>query len=161
MQISGQRSDYIAAKYLPKRVKLREPSKLQKKEVIAILEFWRKRQESDPEDVFSFRKWQDSTGTLQNPVDSDSDQEAALRRRKASKGKRKAASDDGLTRKGRINSRLVSSDSSESSEEGGDESQREWNDPGSEGDDLTEGTQHLLRYEPRKAISIRSQGTGG
>ncbi|KAF9230858.1 hypothetical protein BU15DRAFT_83097 [Melanogaster broomeanus] len=105
MQISGQRSDYIAAKYLPEGVKLREPSKLQKKDVITILEFWRKRQSSDPEDVFCFRKWQDSTGTLQNPLDSDSDQEAAIRRRKASKGKRKATSEDGLTRKRRINSR--------------------------------------------------------
>ncbi|KAF9232151.1 hypothetical protein BU15DRAFT_67708, partial [Melanogaster broomeanus] len=105
-QISGQRSDYITAKYLPEGVKLREPSKLQKKDVIAILEFWRKRQQSDPEDVFSFRKWQDSTGTLQNPVDSDSDQEAAIRRRKASKGKRQATSDDGLTRKRRMGMNL-------------------------------------------------------
>ncbi|KAF9241757.1 hypothetical protein BU15DRAFT_60660 [Melanogaster broomeanus] len=69
---------YITAKYLPEAVKLREPSKLQKKDVIAILEFCRKRQRSDPEDVFSFKKWQDLTGTLQNSVDSDSDHEAAI-----------------------------------------------------------------------------------
>ncbi|KIK72589.1 hypothetical protein PAXRUDRAFT_180399 [Paxillus rubicundulus Ve08.2h10] len=57
--------------------KLREPSKLQKKEVISLLEFWRDRQRSDPANVFTFRKWRDATGTLQDPVEVDSDEEGA------------------------------------------------------------------------------------
>ncbi|KIK91974.1 hypothetical protein PAXRUDRAFT_77998, partial [Paxillus rubicundulus Ve08.2h10] len=64
MQISTQRSNYISGKYLPQGAKLWEPSKLQKKEVISFLEFWREKQKSDPTNVFNFRKWRDSTGTL-------------------------------------------------------------------------------------------------
>ncbi|KIK74286.1 hypothetical protein PAXRUDRAFT_70917, partial [Paxillus rubicundulus Ve08.2h10] len=64
MQISPQTSDNISGKYLPQGAKLWEPSKLQKKEVISLLEFWRDRQKSDPADVFTFRKWRDATGTL-------------------------------------------------------------------------------------------------
>ncbi|KIK72028.1 hypothetical protein PAXRUDRAFT_22489 [Paxillus rubicundulus Ve08.2h10] len=39
MQISTQRSNYISGKYLPQGAKLQEFSKLQKKEVISLLEF--------------------------------------------------------------------------------------------------------------------------
>ncbi|KIK72918.1 hypothetical protein PAXRUDRAFT_87140, partial [Paxillus rubicundulus Ve08.2h10] len=52
MQISTQRSNYISGKYLPQGAKLWEPSKLQKEEVIPLLEFWRDRQKSDLTDVF-------------------------------------------------------------------------------------------------------------
>ncbi|KIK71756.1 hypothetical protein PAXRUDRAFT_22877 [Paxillus rubicundulus Ve08.2h10] len=93
IQISTQRSDYISGKYLPQGAKLREPSKLQKKEVISLLEFWRERQKSDPADIFTFRKWRDATGTLQEPVEVDSNEEGASQRRTAAKGKRKAAPD--------------------------------------------------------------------
>ncbi|KIK73405.1 hypothetical protein PAXRUDRAFT_75030, partial [Paxillus rubicundulus Ve08.2h10] len=55
LQISTQRLDYISGKYLPQGAKLREPSKLQSKEVVSLLEFWRDRQKSDPDDVFTFR----------------------------------------------------------------------------------------------------------
>ncbi|KIK74973.1 hypothetical protein PAXRUDRAFT_74585, partial [Paxillus rubicundulus Ve08.2h10] len=64
MQISTHRLDYISGKYLPQGAKLQEPSKLQKKEVISLLEFWRDGQRSDPADIFTFRKWRDATGTL-------------------------------------------------------------------------------------------------
>ncbi|KIK72043.1 hypothetical protein PAXRUDRAFT_181396 [Paxillus rubicundulus Ve08.2h10] len=89
MQISTQRSDYISGKYLPQVAKLREPSKLQKKEVISLLQFWRDRQRSDLANIFNFRKWRDATGTLQDPVDVDSDEEGACQRRTAAKGKRR------------------------------------------------------------------------
>ncbi|KIK71786.1 hypothetical protein PAXRUDRAFT_22836, partial [Paxillus rubicundulus Ve08.2h10] len=46
---------------------------------------------SDPANVFTFRKWRDATGSLQDPVEVDSDEEGATRRRTAAKGKRKAA----------------------------------------------------------------------
>ncbi|KIK71908.1 hypothetical protein PAXRUDRAFT_74788, partial [Paxillus rubicundulus Ve08.2h10] len=52
VQKSTQRSNYISGKYLPQGAKLREPSKLQKKEVISLLEFWRERQKLDPADIF-------------------------------------------------------------------------------------------------------------
>ncbi|KIK71900.1 hypothetical protein PAXRUDRAFT_22664 [Paxillus rubicundulus Ve08.2h10] len=93
MQISTQRSDYISGKYLPQGAKLWGPSKLQKKEVISLLEFWRDRQRLDPANVFTFRKWRDATGSLQDPVEIDSDEEGASQRRTAAKGKRKAAPD--------------------------------------------------------------------
>ncbi|KIK77385.1 hypothetical protein PAXRUDRAFT_167014, partial [Paxillus rubicundulus Ve08.2h10] len=64
MQISTHRSDYIS--YLPQGAKLREPSKLQKKEVISLLEFWRERHKSDPADIFTFRKWRDATGSCRS-----------------------------------------------------------------------------------------------
>ncbi|KIK77946.1 hypothetical protein PAXRUDRAFT_165317 [Paxillus rubicundulus Ve08.2h10] len=60
MQIYTQRSDYISGKYLPQGTKLREPSKLQKKEVMSLLEFWRDRQKLDLADIFTFRKWRDA-----------------------------------------------------------------------------------------------------
>ncbi|KIK73710.1 hypothetical protein PAXRUDRAFT_177668, partial [Paxillus rubicundulus Ve08.2h10] len=68
VQISTQRLDYISVQYLPQGAKLQEPSKLQKKEVISLLEFWRDRQRSNPANVFTFRKWRDAKGTLQDPV---------------------------------------------------------------------------------------------
>ncbi|KIK73002.1 hypothetical protein PAXRUDRAFT_179494, partial [Paxillus rubicundulus Ve08.2h10] len=97
MQISTQRSDNISGKYLPQGAKLWEPSKLQKKEVISLLEFWRDRQKLDLADVFTFRKWRDATGTLQSPVEVDSNEEEACQRRMAAKGKRKAAPNHWLT----------------------------------------------------------------
>ncbi|KIK74436.1 hypothetical protein PAXRUDRAFT_19870 [Paxillus rubicundulus Ve08.2h10] len=77
MQISTQRSDYISGKYLPQGAKLWEPFKLQKKEVISLLEFWRDRQKSDLDNVFTFRKWRGATGTLQDPVEVDFDKDGA------------------------------------------------------------------------------------
>ncbi|KIK74730.1 hypothetical protein PAXRUDRAFT_174731, partial [Paxillus rubicundulus Ve08.2h10] len=71
MQISTQRSDYISGKYLPQGAKLWEPSNLQKKEVISLLEFWRERQKSDPANVLCFRKWRDAKETLQDSVEFD------------------------------------------------------------------------------------------
>ncbi|KIK79618.1 hypothetical protein PAXRUDRAFT_160874, partial [Paxillus rubicundulus Ve08.2h10] len=97
MKISTQRSNYISGKYLPQGTKLWEPFKLQKKEVISLLEFWRERQRSDPANVFSFRKWRDATRTLQDPVEFDPNEEQASQRRMAAKGKRKAAHNHGLT----------------------------------------------------------------
>ncbi|KIK77624.1 hypothetical protein PAXRUDRAFT_166241, partial [Paxillus rubicundulus Ve08.2h10] len=97
MQISTQRSDYISGKYLPQGAKLWEPSELPKKEVISLLEFWRERQKLDPANIFGFRKWRDATGTLQNPVEFDSNKEGESQRRMEAKGKRKAAPDHGLT----------------------------------------------------------------
>ncbi|KIK72587.1 hypothetical protein PAXRUDRAFT_21815 [Paxillus rubicundulus Ve08.2h10] len=92
----SMRSDYISGKYLPQGAKLWEPSKLRKKEVISLLEFWRDRQRSDLADIFTFQKWRDATGTLQDPVEVDSDEEGASQRRTAAKGKRKAAPDHWL-----------------------------------------------------------------
>ncbi|KIK71828.1 hypothetical protein PAXRUDRAFT_22775, partial [Paxillus rubicundulus Ve08.2h10] len=74
VQISTQRSDYISWKYLPQGAKLREPSKLQKKEVRSL-------------------KWRGVTGSCRDPVEVDSDEEGASRKRTAAKGKRKAAPD--------------------------------------------------------------------
>ncbi|KIK72266.1 hypothetical protein PAXRUDRAFT_22188 [Paxillus rubicundulus Ve08.2h10] len=93
MQISTQRSDYISGKYLPQGAKLREHSKLQKKEVISLLEFWRDRQRLDLADVFTFRRWRDATGSCRDPVEVYSDEEGASQRRTAAKGKRKVAPD--------------------------------------------------------------------
>ncbi|KIK71882.1 hypothetical protein PAXRUDRAFT_181683 [Paxillus rubicundulus Ve08.2h10] len=68
----------LGCKYPPRdQTTLQEPSKLQKKEVISLLEFWRDRQRLDPADVFTFRKWRDATGSLQDPVEVDSDEEGA------------------------------------------------------------------------------------
>ncbi|KIK71988.1 hypothetical protein PAXRUDRAFT_22542 [Paxillus rubicundulus Ve08.2h10] len=50
---------------------------------------------SDPANVFTFRKWRDAKGILQDPVEVDSDEEGASQRRTAAKWKRKAASDHG------------------------------------------------------------------
>ncbi|KIK75681.1 hypothetical protein PAXRUDRAFT_18779 [Paxillus rubicundulus Ve08.2h10] len=84
-------------KYLPQGAKLWEPSKLQKKEVISLLEFWRDRQKSDLADVFTFRKWRDATGSCRDPVEVDSNEEGAHQRRMTAKGKRKAAPHHWLT----------------------------------------------------------------
>ncbi|KIK77121.1 hypothetical protein PAXRUDRAFT_167757, partial [Paxillus rubicundulus Ve08.2h10] len=97
MQISTQRSNYISWKYLSQGAKILEPSKLQNKEVISLFEFWRERQKSDTADVFSFRKWRDATGTLQDPVQLDSNEDGASQRRIAANGKRKAGPDHGPT----------------------------------------------------------------
>ncbi|KIK77910.1 hypothetical protein PAXRUDRAFT_73154, partial [Paxillus rubicundulus Ve08.2h10] len=60
IQISTQRSNYISGKYLSQGVKLWEPSKLQKREAISLLEIWREKQKLDPTKICSFRKWRDA-----------------------------------------------------------------------------------------------------
>ncbi|KAH7890493.1 hypothetical protein F5I97DRAFT_1826621 [Phlebopus sp. FC_14] len=59
--ISQDQSKFIRLHYLPHRFKLRESSKLQKDEVVRLLEFWRARQNEDKRDVFTFHQWKNAS----------------------------------------------------------------------------------------------------
>jgi len=84
MSITEDPQSYIESKYLPSDVLLKEPSKMGGVQVTQILEFWRRRQQIDPEDVFRFVAWKDSEGALQRLVGEDehwSDKALGKRRR--------------------------------------------------------------------------------
>ncbi|KAL4077939.1 hypothetical protein J3A83DRAFT_4186196 [Scleroderma citrinum] len=68
MSIREDPKGYIESKYFPVGVSFKEPTKLTHAQITKILEFWHKRQWSKPQDIFRFRWWKDSKGTLQMPV---------------------------------------------------------------------------------------------
>ena len=71
MSITEDPQSYIESKYLHSDVLLKEPSKMCGVQVTQILEFWRRRQQIDPEDVFRFMAWKDFKGALQKLVGED------------------------------------------------------------------------------------------
>jgi len=64
--------------YLPRYWEFKEPTRLTNQEVTKVLEFWRDRQVTDPEDVLTFHKWRDMDGGLQDPVSDCEDSVAGM-----------------------------------------------------------------------------------
>ena len=64
--------------YLPQHWEFKEPTRLKNQEVTKVLEFWRDRQGTDPEDVLTFHKWRDMDGGLQDPVSDGEDSAAGM-----------------------------------------------------------------------------------
>ncbi|KAI6153271.1 hypothetical protein BKA82DRAFT_4349775 [Pisolithus tinctorius] len=63
-------AEMIAARHLPEGFTFdRDPSHMWTTTATQLLSFWRKRQETHPNDVFGFQKWIDRSGELQPPVD--------------------------------------------------------------------------------------------
>ncbi|KAH7890488.1 hypothetical protein F5I97DRAFT_1826619 [Phlebopus sp. FC_14] len=93
--ISQDQSKFIRLYYLPHRFKLREPSKLQKDEVVKLLEFWRVRQNEDKRDVFTFHQWKNASGEMKGPMATDDDERSSTAEtegcREKEKGKQRIA----------------------------------------------------------------------
>ncbi|KAI6156017.1 hypothetical protein BKA82DRAFT_4011387 [Pisolithus tinctorius] len=67
---SHHQAEMIAARHLPEGFTFdRDPSHMWTTTATQLLSFWRKRQETHPNDVFGFQKWIDRSGELQPPVD--------------------------------------------------------------------------------------------
>ncbi|KAI6140993.1 hypothetical protein BKA82DRAFT_4018936 [Pisolithus tinctorius] len=63
-------AEMIAARHLPEGFTFdHDPSHMWMTTATQLLSFWRKRQETHPNDVFGFQKWIDRSGELQPPVD--------------------------------------------------------------------------------------------
>ncbi|KAI6154791.1 hypothetical protein BKA82DRAFT_4347862 [Pisolithus tinctorius] len=63
-------AEMIAARHLPEGFTFdHDPSHMWMTTATQLLSFWRKRQETHPNDVFGFQKWIDQSGVLQPPVD--------------------------------------------------------------------------------------------
>ncbi|KAH7882032.1 hypothetical protein F5I97DRAFT_1832634 [Phlebopus sp. FC_14] len=69
--ISQDQSKFIRLYYLSHRFKLLEPSKLQKNEVVKLLEFWRARQNEDKMDIFAFHQWKNASDNEGEEGDED------------------------------------------------------------------------------------------
>lgn len=97
-RIAEQQFDFINRRYLPTGFKLREPSRLRKKDLLLALEYWRERQVTHPDDVFKFDKWLDASEELQDALSEDSqgeEQSERGRRVLQGKGKKKARTPQG------------------------------------------------------------------
>ncbi|KIO06691.1 hypothetical protein M404DRAFT_24391 [Pisolithus tinctorius Marx 270] len=67
---SHHQAEMIAARHLPEGFTFdHDPSHMWTTTATQLLSFWRKRQETHPNDVFGFQKWIDRSGELQPPVD--------------------------------------------------------------------------------------------
>lgn len=78
--MKGQ-SRFISTIYLPDDTKILEPSKLNRADANAILEFWWDRQETQVGPTFKFKAWMDHKGRMRSPVvegesDGDADDES-------------------------------------------------------------------------------------
>ncbi|KIK82066.1 hypothetical protein PAXRUDRAFT_14917 [Paxillus rubicundulus Ve08.2h10] len=71
-KVSKDQDKYIALVYLLPGFKVTDPSKMHKNEAITLLEFWRACLDKDKQLVFAFSQWRGSNGTLQEPMDIDS-----------------------------------------------------------------------------------------
>ncbi|KIK33660.1 hypothetical protein CY34DRAFT_99192, partial [Suillus luteus UH-Slu-Lm8-n1] len=60
--IVQSQDDFVARKYLPADVDLKEPSKLQNWDTTALLNFWYARQEKDEGPTFLFKAWKNKDG---------------------------------------------------------------------------------------------------
>ncbi|KAI5990729.1 hypothetical protein EDD15DRAFT_2369422 [Pisolithus albus] len=68
-RLGQHQHEMIAARHLPPQFTFTvDPSHMHVAAVVELLNFWRTRQESHPEDVFTFQKWLDNSGDLQDPI---------------------------------------------------------------------------------------------
>ena len=80
LHVAGQRpadhlDDYIKKYYIPTNILFREPTKMGSAQVGNVLQFWRQRQQWNPQDIFHFSKWKDNDGCFQRScLDSDTDE---------------------------------------------------------------------------------------
>ena len=74
--IADHLDDYIKKDYIPTNILFREPTKMGSAQVGEVLQFWRRRQQRNPQDIFRFSKWKDNDGHLQpSCLDLDTDEE--------------------------------------------------------------------------------------
>jgi hypothetical protein len=69
--IIQSQDDFVARKYLPSDVDLKEPSKLQNWDMTALLNFWYAQQESGDGPTFLFKAWRNKDGDMVASVVSD------------------------------------------------------------------------------------------
>ncbi|KAI5999623.1 hypothetical protein EDD15DRAFT_2362917 [Pisolithus albus] len=68
-RLGQHQHEMIAARHLPPQFTFTvDPSHMHVAAVVELLNFWRTRQESHPEDVFTFQEWLDNSGDLQDPI---------------------------------------------------------------------------------------------
>ena len=68
--IADDTGTYISCRYLPSDVQFKEPTHLTNKEITEILEWWQGRQDTHPADIFKFKMWIKSDGSIQ-PAESN------------------------------------------------------------------------------------------
>ncbi|KAG2338186.1 hypothetical protein BDR05DRAFT_1004423 [Suillus weaverae] len=62
--IAQSQDDFVARKYVPADVDLKEPSKLQHWDTMALLNFWYARQETGEGPTFLFKAWKNKDGDM-------------------------------------------------------------------------------------------------
>ncbi|KAI5987045.1 hypothetical protein EDD15DRAFT_2372781 [Pisolithus albus] len=68
-RLGQHQHEMIVPRHLPPQFTFTvDPSHMHVAAVVELLDFWHARQESHPEDVFTFQKWLDSSGDLQDPI---------------------------------------------------------------------------------------------
>ncbi|KAG1748878.1 uncharacterized protein EDB91DRAFT_1244686 [Suillus paluster] len=60
--------DFVSPMYLPSRVHLKDPSKLQNSDATALLNFWYARQENGDDPIFLFKAWKNKVSNMMKPV---------------------------------------------------------------------------------------------
>ncbi|KAG1743969.1 uncharacterized protein EDB91DRAFT_1246853 [Suillus paluster] len=69
--------DFISLMYLPSRVHLKDPSKLQHSDATALLNFWYARQENGNDPIFLFKAWKNKVGNMMKPVSTGGSDESS------------------------------------------------------------------------------------
>ncbi|KAG1722446.1 uncharacterized protein EDB91DRAFT_1088135 [Suillus paluster] len=60
--------DFISPMYLPSRVHLKDPLKLQNSDATALLNFWYAHQENGDDPIFLFKAWKNTVGNMMKPA---------------------------------------------------------------------------------------------
>jgi len=77
--IVQSQDDFVARKYMPAAVDLKEPSKLQNCDTTALLNFWHARQEKGEGQTFLFKAWKNKDGDMVPSVVSGNSPSARTR----------------------------------------------------------------------------------
>ncbi|KAL4070352.1 hypothetical protein J3A83DRAFT_4188411 [Scleroderma citrinum] len=80
--ISDDVEKYISPEYLPPDVRFKEPTKLSIDEITRILEWWQDWQGGSPNDIFRFKMWINSDGSVHPPVSARHQQLKVARKQK-------------------------------------------------------------------------------
>ncbi|KAI6016987.1 hypothetical protein BKA83DRAFT_4128661 [Pisolithus microcarpus] len=82
-KLGRYQAEMIASRHLPQNFSFTvDPSHMHLSAARELLNFWRERQITNPSDVFSFQKWLDQSGNLQDPSDGSFKPLEVARKRK-------------------------------------------------------------------------------
>ncbi|KAI6013785.1 hypothetical protein BKA83DRAFT_4499789 [Pisolithus microcarpus] len=94
-KLGRYQAEMISSRHLPQNFSFTvDPSHMRVSAAMELLNFWRERQITNPNDVFSFQKWLDQSGNLQEPYDKSTKPLEVARKRKCQSREPPTSSDE-------------------------------------------------------------------
>ncbi|KAI6014237.1 hypothetical protein BKA83DRAFT_18735 [Pisolithus microcarpus] len=96
-KLGWYQAEMISSRHLPQNFSFTvDPSHMRVSAAMELLNFWHERQITNPNDVFSFQKWLDQSGNLQEPYDKSTKPLEVARKRKCQLREPPTSSDESM-----------------------------------------------------------------